>query len=240
MHQVRKQYKALPFSWKFFFKVGLFVAFIYAFSFTVDRLKAVVYFPIKQVNIAGVEHVSRTDVQKLLLPLISNGFFSTDVGLIKERLKEFEWVSDASVKRVWPSELFVQLIEKKPLAQWNHGSFLTVSGEIFHPKDQAGSPHLPEFIGPDGNHMQMLAYYHKINTALTPLHLSVIKLELSRSLLWQVTLTNGIKLNLGYKNILGRINHFVRAYPKIVGERSSDVEYVDLRYSNGIAVRWKT
>jgi cell division septal protein FtsQ len=31
----------------------------------------------------------------------------------------------------------------------------------------------------------------------------------------------------------------VKVYPKIVGMHESDVEYIDLRYSNGIAVKWK-
>jgi cell division protein FtsQ len=63
---------------------------------------------------------------------------------------------------------------------------------------------------------------------------------MSPYLSWDIELTNGMKMRLGYKDVLTRVSHFVKVYPKIVGERVSDVDYVDLRYPNGLAVRWKT
>jgi len=38
---------------------------------------------------------------------------------------------------------------------------------------------------------------------------------------------------------LTHISHFVKVYPKIIGERANQVDYVDLRYSNGLAIHWK-
>jgi cell division septal protein FtsQ len=39
---------------------------------------------------------------------------------------------------------------------------------------------------------------------------------------------------------LTRLSHFVKVYPKIIGERAAQVEYIDLRYQDGLAIRWKT
>ena len=61
---------------------------------------------------------------------------------------------------------------------------------------------------------------------------------MTSDLSWNMMFNNGIKMHVGYKDVLTRISHFVKVYPKIVGERANDVEYIDLRYSNGMAVRW--
>lgn len=237
--QVRKHYKDFKFSWKLALKLLSFTIFLFVVSFTFNQLKTSHYFPIKEVKVAGLEHVDHQEVQHLLLPLVRKGFFSVDVDVIKERLMHFSWVSEAYVRRIWPNQIVIQIIEKKPIARWNHVSLLTTSGEIFSPVKDSSPQELPVFVGPEGEQMQMLNYYHNMNTLLTPLQFKIAKLELTPTLSWQVTLTNGIKLNMGYKDVLTRIGHFVKVYPKIVGDRSKDVDYVDLRYANGVAVRWK-
>jgi cell division protein FtsQ len=237
--QVRKHYKDFKISWKLIAKLLVFALFLSLVSFAFNQIKITHYFPIKEVKIAGLEHVDHQEVQHLLLPLVKKGFFTVDVDLIKERLMHFSWISEAYVRRIWPNQIVIQVIEKKPIARWNDASLLTTSGEIFSPAQDLSPQKLPVFIGPDGEHMQMLNHYHKITTLLQPLQFKIVKLELTPSLSWQVTLSNGIKLNMGYKDVLTRIGHFVKVYPKIVGNKSSDVEYIDLRYANGFAVRWK-
>ncbi len=239
MTQVRKHYKDFKISWKLVVKLLSFFLFILAISFIFNHTKQPYYFPIKEVKIAGLEHVDHQEVQHLLRPLVQKGFFAVDVDLIKERLMHFSWVSEAYVRRVWPNQVVIQVVEKKPIARWNHASLLTTAGEIFSPHQDSHPIDLPLFIGPEGEHMQVLSYYLKMTTLLKPLQFKIISLELKPQLTWQVILSNGIKLNIGYKDVLTRISHFVKVYPHVVGNRSKDVDYVDLRYNNGFAVRWK-
>lgn len=65
-------------------------------------------------------------------------------------------------------------------------------------------------------------------------------LELTPGQTWRLTLDNGIKLRVGHKDVLTRLADFVKVYTKIIRDREHDVDYVDLRYGNGLAVRWKT
>ncbi len=112
--------------------------------------------------------------------------------------------------------------------------------KCFSPKVDGLPDSLPKFIGPDGEQLHVLEYYNKINQLLEPVHVKIARLELTPYQSWIMTFDNGMKVNIGYKDVLTRIEHFVKVYPKIVGKRASDVEYVDLRYQNGLAVRWKT
>ena len=47
-----------------------------------------------------------------------------------------------------------------------------------------------------------------------------------------------IVVRLGHKDCLTRLTHFVKVFPKIMGDRVGDVDSVDLRYANGMAVRF--
>ena len=59
---------------------------------------------------------------------------------------------------------------------------------------------------------------------------------------WQLTLNNGIKLNLGRGDTMKRLSRFVELYPVLQQQAQTDgkeISYVDLRYDSGAAVGWK-
>lgn len=221
------------------FKITILGVIVLSFIFAVNQFKLSAYFPIKTVRVYGVNRTDRLEVQELLMPLVNRGFFTINLEYIRDRLTQMPWVSSLSVKRIWPDKIEVTVIEKNAVARWNQESLLSTAGEIFTPKPETYPEHLPQLLGPDGQQIVMLRYFHQINRLLTPLHAKISYLELTPYFTWKLTLNNGIALQVGHKDILTRLDHFVRVYPKIVGSRASDIEYVDLRYPNGMAVRWK-
>lgn len=237
---VRQRYKDFKFSWKWIGKIAAFILFVYFVSFIFNHFKTVKYFPIKEVKISGVNYTERQEIRRSLLPLVNKGFFVVDVAMIKERLSHFVWIEEASVQRVWPNRILIQVKEKQPLAYWNNSGLLTTTGEIFTPQKETYPNGLPRFLGPEGEHIQMLNYYTDVSAMLAPINFKIAHLELTPFKSWNITLTNGMKLNVGEKDGLTRISHFVKVYPKIIGDRVTEVAYVDLRYPNGLAVRWKT
>ncbi|MDR3492033.1 MAG: cell division protein FtsQ/DivIB [Gammaproteobacteria bacterium] len=203
-------------------------------------MSRLVSFPITNVKVFGIQHVNHNELKTLIDPFVGKGFFNVNIGVLKERILQLSWVADVMVQRVWPDKVIITISEKTPLASWNGEGLLSATGEVFTPQQETYPAGLPEFVGPSGEQITMAEYYARMNAELIPLHFRIAKLELSPSMLWTVTLSNGIKLNIGHKDILTRINHFVKVYPKIVGARAADVEYIDLQYPNGMAVRWKT
>lgn len=219
-------------------KVMLFLIFIVTLYFAVDKFKT--FFPIKSVKVFGVQHIDQTSIQEAITPLVKKGFFAIDVDIIKDRLLKSPWVSKTIVQRVWPDQVIITVIEKTPIARWNNESLLSTNGEIFSPPESSYPQGLPLLIGPDREQIRMLEYYKKLSSILMPLHFKIARFELTPELAWNLTFDNGIKVTAGYKDILTHINHFVKVYPKIVGDKDSQVEYIDLRYPNGLAIRWKT
>jgi len=216
------------------------IAIVISFSlFLIKQSKPAHYFPIKEVNIYGVNHLNQQEVQISLFPLVKGSFFAVNVASIRNQLLQMPWVADTYVRRSWPNQIDITIVEKKAIAKWNEQNLLSSAGELFSPVAETYPNNLPQFSGPDGKHMVMLQNYDEMNRILYPLHAKISYLELTPYLTWKLKLDNGIVLRMGHKDILTRLSHFVKVYPKIVGERTTDVDYVDLRYSNGVAVRWK-
>jgi cell division protein FtsQ len=56
---------------------------------------------------------------------------------------------------------------------------------------------------------------------------------------WSATLQNGVVLRLGTGDALKKIRRFLKIYQDDLSRQLDQVAYVDLRYSNGLAVGWK-
>lgn len=220
-------------------KIALLGFIVLSFVFAINQFKLANYFPIKTVRIYGINRLDRNEVKELIRPLVDRGFFAINVESIRERLIQLPWVADIFVRRHWPDRIEITVVEKNAVAYWNGGTLLSQTGEVFMPKKETYPTDLPKFIGPDGKQIVMLQHFNKINRLLMPLHAKISYLELTPYYNWKLMLSNGITLQIGHKDILTRLDHFVKVYPKIVGNRAADVEYVDLRYANGMAVRWR-
>lgn len=240
LDRARKQQANFQIPWKQVIKISLFVLILLFSLLSLNKIKDTNEFPIHQVKIYGVKHLNSSETQQMLLPFVSKGFFGVEVDLIKEQLLQGPWVADVSVRRIWPDKVIITISERSPIARWNDNALLSSTGEIFTPSPETYPAGLPYFTGPEGQQLSMLEFYSKINTLLNPLHLKIKHLALSPYLSWDVEFSNGMKVRLGYKDVLTRVGHFVKVYSKIVGERAADIDYVDLRYPNGLAVRWKT
>ncbi len=219
----------------------VFFTFLLATSLSVvNLLKNSLYFPIKTVKISGAQHIDHAVLQSFLTSYVNHGFFGVEVNTIKDRLLENTWITEAKVRRIWPDQVLIKLIEKNPIARWGKTSILSTQGDLFTPDKQELLSYLPQFYGPDGKQQELIQHYHTINQLLAPLHILVIRLELTATDIWHITLTNGIQLKAARKDFLTHFSHFVKVYPKVIGNRETEVNYVDLRYPNGIAVQWKT
>jgi cell division protein FtsQ len=69
--------------------------------------------------------------------------------------------------------------------------------------------------------------------------LSVVSLRLDDRGAWSFQLSNGIRVRLGSDQVDERLARFFRALDVVVAGVTEEVDYLDLRYTNGFAVGWK-
>jgi len=199
-----------------------------------------VEWPVQSVRIEGeFRHLQRTDIQTIVEPLVGDGFFAMDVVAIQQRIQPLPWVDQVSVRRVWPDVLSIQVREQQPVAHWAARGFLNARAQAFEPQQAPELAQLPHFSGPEGYERRVLEMYGRMQALLKPLKLGVGSLQLDARRTWRVQLSNGLVLEVGRGHPVQRVARFVRVYPAILAAGEGRVLSVDLRYSNGFAVRWQ-
>lgn len=196
--------------------------------------------PIKRVMVEGeFRYLDKEDLYTSIGDLASGGFFHVDVRAVKQAAESLPWVYRASVRRQWPDSLRIEIEEQTPLAYWGEDQIVNIRGEVFSPEPNTVREALPRFGGPDGTSRFVVTRYHLLSDQLAFAGLSIAELNLNDRRAWDIGLQNGMHLILGRGVSNTQLQRFVSVYPQLLQERDSQqMEYVDLRYSNGFAVRW--
>jgi cell division protein FtsQ len=196
--------------------------------------------PISSVRIAGeFVNVSRQALQRVVNEFLPSGFFELDVEAVRQAASEIPWIRRISVRRVWPDSMHVAVVERIAVARWNKTSLLEADGARFVPDETSLKEAYVDLYGPPGTEQQVLAQYARLAPAISALNASVERLSLDKRGTWQVGLDNGLELQLGYEDDLESTGAYIALLPQILGERYVAAERIDLRYSNGFAVRWR-
>lgn len=200
--------------------------------------------PITSVRIEGrFTHVTAVELQQKLAAVTSGNFLRVDVDAIRQTALALPWVNSVSVQRVWPDTLRVSITEHLAAATWAETAdgqalgLLNASGTLFTPEHSSYPEGLPTLLGPHGAHTTLLGHYQAMNQTLLPLGLRIKRLAQDNRRAFSLTLDNGIELALGRSDSYARLMRFVRAWPSLQNSTVQPVS-IDLRYSNGLAVRW--
>lgn len=79
-----------------------------------------------QIELTGNHIVAREDVLKLFLRDRGHSVLSVPLDLRRRQVQELPWVEDASVERILPNRLRVDVIERTPVAFFRNGTELTL------------------------------------------------------------------------------------------------------------------
>ncbi|WP_303291500.1 cell division protein FtsQ/DivIB [Marinobacter sp. SS5-14b] len=183
---------------------------------------------------------SQVAIERAAGAWVGKSYFSTDLTEIKAALESRPWVESAAVKRVWPGRLEIDIREKKPLAYWSDGRLVSRSGELFSPPNPEVAGRLPRLSGPDERVRDVISMARSMSDQLFGYGLGFAGLSLEQRGAWTLTLANGIEVVLGRDQVEQRFERFITVYENRLASRVDEVSRVDARYTNGVAVQWKT
>lgn len=166
------------------------------------------------------------------------GFFSLDLAALRTDLETLPWLRTASLRRVWPDTLHVEIDEHTAVARWNDAALISNEGTVFRPPELPQTK-LPALAGPEGQGGQMLRRLAELDRRLQPLDLAVRGLFQDERRAWRIELDNDIVLRLGRGDVDARLQRFMAVWPAVLVRQSGRIEAVDLRYPNGFAVAWR-
>lgn len=213
------------------------VLFFCTFYWLLDNGKL---FPVTAVKIKGsYSDVSQQQLEQIITPFVQGSFFSVKTDELQTQLKLIPWVATVNIRRIFPSTIVVTVAENKAVYIWNEQGLLTETGVLFSP-DKASYPKgLPTLNGPADQQAQVFSMATQFNQLLQALSLSIQSVVLSDRLSWRIVLNNNINIVLGKDNLVDKVKRLVKVYPTVIGDKANKAISIDMRYSNGLAVRWK-
>lgn len=194
-------------------------------------------FPVKEIEVTNaLAHTSKSEIEQATRGHISGNFFAVSPDEVRLALEKLPWVRSASVRRVWPDRLQVEIEEHVPFAHWGDDALVNTFGERFSGKtDQP----LPLFVGPVGSEREVAFRYTRFAAIVVPLGAALERVVLTQRFAWQLRLAGGLDIMLGRDADLAeeRLRRFVSVYDVTLKQMPRRHEYVDLRYPNGFALR---
>jgi len=194
-------------------------------------------FRIEQVDVVGRD---QTDPKALLAaaglkrgdPILA---FSPEAA--RQRIESLSWVASAAVERRLPDTVAITIIERKPIALWQHNEKITLidsAGANLGPVAIESAPALPLIVGGDA------ATHASALLGLLADHPEIAKRVQASNWIgsrrWDLKLDNGIEVRLPEDGVAEALQQLADAEASSrILER--DVAVVDLRLSGKMIVR---
>jgi len=146
-------------------------------------------------------------------------------------------VESVSVRRIWPDRLDLTVRERQPLAFWGDRALIDDQGVIFQPSSLPISQTLPRLYGSRMQAVQMVERLERFERLLGEVGEDMAELKLDERGSWSLQTRSGIQVYLGSGQVKERLQRLVQYLPELKNQLNKQLVSVDLRYTNGFAVR---
>ena len=205
-------------------------------------------FSINRIVVEGeLVHNNAVTLRANVAPHLAGNFFTIDLPQAQTVFEQVPWVRKAEVRRAYPNSLRVLLHEHVAQAYWGAASgaaMVNTLGEVFEVNlGELEREGLPRLDGPEGSAPQVLAMFYALEPLFQALDLSVDALTLRDRGSWLLVLSNEAQLELGSgtpEQVLQRTQRWLRTVRTVLEryQRTANaIEYADLRYTDGYALR---
>lgn len=192
-------------------------------------------FALKHVELAGdAKHVTRAQVEAIVRNELKGTFFTLNLPQLRKAFEKLPWVREANLRRRWPDRLEVRVVEHVPLARWGSTALVNLQGEIFQ---AAYDGKLPVFVGPVGTSKEITIQYEFFRRMLSTIDAKPALVQVTPRRAWRIRIDSGPTLELGREDVEARLGRYLEVHQRSVGSLQRRIDYVDLRYANGFAVR---
>src|ERR1700733_3539995 len=235
--QARWKWPAFFRDWRLYARRGalvlMLVGALSALTWALDR-------PVRVISIDGsFQRVSPGQIEKAVAPFANQGFMSANLEEIQRAVEALPWVDQARIARRWPNSLRVTVSEQTAAARWGESGLLNTRGELFVRAATHVPAELPRLSGPEGTEGQVAQRYLAVQGRMLEAGLRLAALRLDERGAWEMDLDSGVTVRLGRRDVEDRIDRFIHTAAGVISHRLTEINYVDMRYSNGFAIGWR-
>ena len=197
--------------------------------------------PVERVVINGeFERVSADQLEAVLRKAMGKGFLAADLDAIQAKVAALPWVATARVSRQWPDTLDVTVTEEEPAARWGADGLLNPQGRLFVRHTSHIPAELPRLNGPEGSEAEVAARYVAIQEQL------VERGPCGRRPSSWTDAAPGRSCS-ATASACASVPRTSRPGSRASSKRwirwctpvAADVQFVDMRYTNGFSIGWK-
>jgi len=211
-----QQRTAFSFGMGLLFFILVFFSFITLGWWLVQRFMAQESVPVTSIIVSGeMPYSQRDDIISAIDNVDLGNFFKLNVDDIQAEVLNLPWVYSVAVRKEWPNELKIYVVDQTPVALWNGDLLINTLGDVFQADILRVTHYLPTFFGPAGTEKIALTNYQNFNSLLDYKSLRIDELVLTERFSWQLTLDDGVTLNLGREERVERIQRFMDSYAMI-------------------------
>lgn len=195
--------------------------------------------PISSIVVRGdFEHLSKGSIEALTEEYVRHSFIKENLSAIRKSLLANPWIDNVALKREWPNVLHITIDEQRAIARWDDKGFVNYRGDLILTDKGLLSSDLPILRGDVGETHLLMKKYQFLSEALNKHKLTVLVLEKNKVGIWGAELSNGWALLLGRTDINQKIQRLLLALEQKAILLSSEIDRIDLRYENGLSVKW--
>jgi len=175
-------------------------------------------------------------VRRRLTELKPGRLLSTDLGELREHLMALSWPRLVQVRRVWPDTIAIRIERQLVVAKWGGEGYLTAGGELVGGPDRAAR--VPLLDCAVAAPKRALEVYRHLQDIAARDGLEIRALAENALGEWRLELANGVRARLGADALRRRMERFMEVHRHLAEASEPAVRYLDLRYANGVAVRF--
>jgi cell division protein FtsQ len=111
-------------------------------------------FAVAKIEVRGLERMDEMPVSDIAVKYVDRSMLSVDLDKLRAEVMTLGWVKDARVSRRLPDALIVEVVERQPVAVWQHDgklSLVDASGAELGGVEANAIPDLPLVVGPQAN-----------------------------------------------------------------------------------------
>ncbi len=202
-----------------------------------DIAAKAVGFGVTQVTISGQRSLSPADVLAAADITDRNSLLFLDAGAVRERLMEDPLIRDARVRKLYPGQLVLEIVERDAFALWQNDGQVFVIASDGKPIDVLRDErlvHLPFVVGEGAN--ERVGEFQRIMDAAGDFKSRIRAGVLVTHRRWNLKLTNGVDVKLPEQDPEAAIAALARLSreQKII---EKDILSIDMRVSGRMVAR---
>jgi cell division protein FtsQ len=184
-------------------------------------------------------YLSERDVIDLIDENVQTGFLTLNLPDLNRKIVEQDWIRSSSIRRSWPATLIVNIEEEIPVARWGEQQILNNVGDYIDVINKDSVSHLPVIFSQAGDTKEIIKIYQLISELLGPVGLRIDEVESDNAGSWTLTVLSDIKIILGRDQLVEKLQRLQSVWLAELSSQEKNINVIDLRYPNGLAVKWK-